>query len=194
MTDTNATNKPALPATTEERNRQQKQNEQDAQKQQQQQQHEQEAAQPKQLDDLHTEHGDTTIADQVVEKIAGIATREVSGVYAMGSAAGRAISNLTSKLSSSSRSSVSSGVTVEKGERQTAIDVSVVVDYGVSIVEVSDNIRQSVIDGVEHATGLEVVEVNIDVTDVHLPEEDSDDDEGDNGTNRSRERQSERLA
>ena len=49
------------------------------------------------LDALHTEHGDTTIADQVTEKPAGIATREV-GVYAMGSAAGRAISNLTQRI------------------------------------------------------------------------------------------------
>lgn len=194
MTDTNATKQQTLPATTEERNQQQKQQQQDAQQHQDQQQADHEAAQPKELDDLHTEHGDTTIADQVVEKIAGIATREVDGVYAMGSAAGRALSNITSKLSSSSKPNVSSGVTVQKGERQTAIDVSVVVDYGVSIVEVSDNIRQNVIEGVEHATGLEVVEVNIDITDVHLPEEDSDNNEGDNGDNRGRDRQPERLA
>ena len=182
--------KPTIPSTTQEQNAREKQQREQA-AQQQDEQEQQQAEEPKQLDDLHTEHGDTTIADQVVEKIAGIATREVNGVYAMGSAAGRAISNLTSKItSSSSRGSVSSGVTVEKGERQTAIDVSVVVDYGVSIVEVSDNIRQNVIDGVEHATGLEVVEVNINVTDVHLPEEDSDDDQGqhDGATNRPSER------
>ncbi len=44
------------------------------------------APEPKQLDDLHTEHGDTSIADQVVQKIAGVAAREVPGVFAMGSA------------------------------------------------------------------------------------------------------------
>ncbi len=188
MTENIGGAKPTIPSTTQEQEAREKQEKERA--------HEQEAQEqqpePKQLDDLHTEHGDTTIADQVVEKIAGIATREVSGVYAMGSAAGRAISNLTSKISSSNRANVSSGVTIEKGERQTAIDVSVVVDYGVSIVEVSDNIRQSVIDGVEHATGLEVVEVNINVTDVHLPEEDSDDDQGTG--NGASHRPSERLA
>ena len=188
MTENITDAKPTIPSTTQEQEAREKQEQERA--------HEREAQEqqpePKQLDDLHTEHGDTTIADQVVEKIAGIATREVSGVYAMGSAAGRAISNLTSKISSSNRANVSSGVSIEKGERQTAIDVSVVVDYGVSIVEVSDNIRQSVIDGVEHATGLEVVEVNINVTDVHLPEEDSDDDQG--GANGAGHRPSERLA
>ncbi len=193
MTENISEAKPTLPSTTQEQNAREKQ-QQEQEAQQQQEQHDQQQAQePKQLDDLHTEHGDTTIADQVVEKIAGIATRQVSGVYAMGSAAGRAISNLTSKItSSSSRGSVSSGVSIEKGERQTAVEVSVVVDYGVSIVEVSDNIRQSVIDGVEHATGLEVVEVNINVTDVHLPEEDSDDDQG--ATTGGNSRPSERLA
>lgn len=181
--------KPTIPSTTQEQNAREKQQQEQAREQEAQEQQ----PEPKQLDDLHTEHGDTTIADQVVEKIAGIATREVSGVYAMGSAAGRAISNLTSKItSSSSRGNVSSGVSIEKGERQTAIDVSVVVDYGVSIVEVSDNIRQSVIDGVEHATGLEVVEVNINVTDVHLPEDDSDDEQG--APTGGNSRPSERLA
>ncbi|MEP7333126.1 MAG: Asp23/Gls24 family envelope stress response protein [Terracoccus sp.] len=188
MTENITEAKPTIPSTTQEQEAREKQEQERAREREAQEQQ----PEPKQLDDLHTEHGDTTIADQVVEKIAGIATREVNGVYAMGSAAGRAISNLTSKISSSNRANVSSGVTIEKGERQTAIDVSVVVDYGVSIVEVSDNIRQSVIDGVEHATGLEVVEVNINVTDVHLPEEDSDDDQG--SASGAGHRPSERLA
>lgn len=136
---------------------------------------ESEAPEPKALDALHTEHGDTTIADQVVEKIAGIACREVDGVYAMGSAAGRAISSLAQRIPGAAKASVSSGVHIDKGERQTAVEVSVVVEYGVSIVEVADAIRASVIQAVEYATGLEVVEVNVQVSDVHLPDEDADD-------------------
>ena len=127
---------------------------------------------PKQLDALHTEHGDTTIADAVVEKIAGIACREVSGVYAMGGAAGRALSGLTQRVGG--KSNVSSGVSIEKGERQAAVDVSIVVEYGVSIVDVSERIRESVISAVEYATGLEVVSVDVTVSDVHLPDEDDD--------------------
>ena len=132
---------------------------------------------PKELDALHTEHGDTTIADTVVAKIAGIAAREVSGVYSMGNAARRAISGFASRVTgSSSQNNVTGGVSVEKGERETAIDVSVVVDYGSSIVDVSEQIRENVIRAVEYGTGLEVVSVDVDITDVHLPDEDSDED------------------
>ena len=131
-------------------------------------------AEPKALDALHTEHGDTTIADQVVEKLAGIATREVVGVYAMGSAAGRAITNLAQRIPGQ-KPAVSGGVSIEKGERQTAVDVSIVIEYGAAIVDVADNIRENVIRAVEYATGLEVVSVDVNVTDVHLPDDESDD-------------------
>ncbi len=163
-----------LPSTTEESKAQEAKAQADAEKN---------TEEPKQLDDLHTEHGDTTIADTVVEKIAGIAVREISGVYAMGSAAGRAISGLTSRVSG--KSNVSSGVKIEKGEYQTAVDVAVVVEYGVSIAEVSENIRQNVIDKVEYATGLEVVSVDVEISDVHLPEDDSDDDQSSSSSSSS---------
>ncbi len=130
---------------------------------------------PRPLDALHTAHGDTTIADTVVAKIAGIATREIPGVYAMGSAARRALGSLTQRIpGGGAQNSVTGGVSVEKGDSQTAIDVSVVVDYGVSIVDVSQQIRDNIIRAVEFGTGLEVVSVDVDVTDVHLPDEDVD--------------------
>jgi uncharacterized alkaline shock family protein YloU len=131
---------------------------------------------PKELDALHTEHGDTTIADTVVAKIAGIAAREVPGVFAMGNAARRAIGNITQRIpGGGSQASVTGGVSVEKGEREATVEVSVVVEYGASIVTVSEQIRENVIRAVEHGTGLEVVSVDINVSDVHLPDEDADD-------------------
>ncbi|MBA8796235.1 putative alkaline shock family protein YloU [Friedmanniella endophytica] len=160
-----------VPATGEERRQAERQAERDAAKQQ-------EQAQPKTLDALHTEHGDTTIADTVVAKIAGIAAREVQGVFAMGNAARRAIGNLTQRIPGASQTNVTGGVSVEKGESQTAIDISVVVEYGVSIVDVSDQIRENVIRAVEYGTGLEVVSVDVNVSDVHLPEDDDAADQG----------------
>ena len=68
-------------------------------------------------------------------------------------------------------------MSVQKGETQAAIEITIVIDYGVSIVEVSNAIRRNVIEQLEGTTGLEVVEVNINVTDVHLPDEDADDSE-----------------
>ena len=130
---------------------------------------------PKELDALHTEHGDTTIADGVVAKIAGIAAREVNGVYAMGNAARRAIGSLAQRIPGATQPSVTGGVSVEKGERETAIDISVVVEYGAQIVTVSEQIRENVISAVEYGTGLDVVSVDVDVTDVHLPEDDDTD-------------------
>jgi uncharacterized alkaline shock family protein YloU len=132
-----------------------------------------EANAPKQLDALHTEHGDTTIADTVVAKIAGMAAREVPGVYAMGNAARRAISGLTNRVSGGTgQASVSNGVSVQKGESQATVDVSVVVEYGASIVTISEQIRENVIRAVEFGTGLEVVSVDVNVSDVHLPDDD----------------------
>ena len=124
---------------------------------------------------LHTPRGDTTIEETVVQKLAGIATREVPGVFAMGNAARRAFNAVADRIPGS-QTNYGNGVSVEKGERQCAVDVSVIVEYGYSIVEVSQAIRSNVIRSVENATGLEVLEVNVNVTDVQLPDEGGDDD------------------
>lgn len=121
---------------------------------------------------LVTEFGATTVEETVVQKLSGIAAREVPGVYAMGNAARRTFDAISERIPGS-RTQVSGGVAVEKGDRQTVIDLSIIVDYGASIVEVAEKIRRNVIRAVEHGTGLEVVEVNITVGDVHLPEEDN---------------------
>lgn len=125
---------------------------------------------PTQRGPLQTSRGVTTLDETVVAKIAGMAAREVPGVYDMGSATRRAFSAVTDRIPNA-QTNVSGGISVEKGETQAAIDVTVVVQYGVSIVDVAGAIRRNIIDQVEGTTGLEVVEVNVNVADVHLPDD-----------------------
>jgi uncharacterized alkaline shock family protein YloU len=118
--------------------------------------------------------GRTTIADSVVEKIAGLVARDVVGVHAMGgSGMARTMGAVRERVPGGSRS-VSQGVKVEVGETQTAIDLEIVIDYGVAIADVARAVREDVISAVERMTGLEVVEVNIAVIDVKLPGEEDD--------------------
>jgi uncharacterized alkaline shock family protein YloU len=120
---------------------------------------------------LLTEQGKTSIADSVVEKIAGLAARQVSGVHQMGGKAGRAFGALKSALPvGSDEPSPSQGVKVEVGEREAAVDLDLIVEYGISIVDVSEAVRRNVIREVERMTGLKVTEVNIAVNDVFTGE------------------------
>ena len=73
--------------------------------------------------------------------------------------------------------SVSQGVKAEVGEVQTALDLEIVVEYGFAILEVADSVRDNVIGAVERMTGLEVVEVNIAVSDVKLPDEEDEEEQ-----------------
>ncbi len=120
--------------------------------------------------------GRTTIADGVVAKIAGMAARDVVGVHAMGSGLARTFGTVRDRVPGGSKSATR-GVKAEVGEVQTALDVEIVVEYGVSIADVSRTVRENVISAVERMTGLEVVEVNINVGDVKLPESEEDDEE-----------------
>ncbi|MEU8535094.1 Asp23/Gls24 family envelope stress response protein [Streptomyces parvulus] len=114
--------------------------------------------------------GRTSIADVVVVKIAGMAAREIPGVYAMGGGLSRTIGAVRDRVPGG-RPNVGRGVKVEVGERQTAIDLDLVVEYGVPIADLARDVRENVIDAVERISGLEVVEVNITVNDVHLPDD-----------------------
>lgn len=124
---------------------------------------------------LDSEQGKTSIADTVVSKIAGIATREVSGVFSLGGGGARAVGALRERIPGS-RTNFSQGVTVEVGERQAAIDIDLVSEFGVAIADLAAGVRRNVIASVERMTGLEVSEVNITVHDVHLASEDDGED------------------
>ncbi|MDO3651192.1 Asp23/Gls24 family envelope stress response protein [Nocardia mangyaensis] len=127
---------------------------------------------------LVTEQGTTTIADTVVQKVAGLATREVRGVHDLGGGTTRAIGALRDRIPGAS-SSIGQGVSVEVGETQAAVDLEIVVEYGVAIAELAIAVRRNVITAIEQMTGLEVVEVNINVNDVFI-EDDTDDQQAPN--------------
>jgi len=123
---------------------------------------------------LQTEKGATTIADAVVTKVAGIATREVGGVYQLGGGVARAMGAVTQRLPGSG-DNTSQGVSVEVGEKEAAVDLKVVLEYGESIPNVSQAIRENVIRRIEGITGLSVTEVNVTVNDLHMAGDEQDD-------------------
>lgn len=136
---------------------------------------------------LVTPKGTTSIDSGVVAKIAGLAAREVAGVYNMGAGTARALGAVRGMVSGD-KASATQGVSVEVGERQAAIDLDLMVEYGVAIPDLAAAVRRNVIAAIERMTGLEVTEVNIKVDDVHLPDQDTG---GDTGGRRDGSEQSE---
>src|SRR5680860_846783 len=133
---------------------------------------------------LVTQHGRTTITDAVVSKIAGISTRDVAGVYALGGGAARAVGAIRERIPGS-RTNHGQGVSVEVGERQAANDVEIVAEYGVAIADLAEAVRRNVIASLERMTGLEVTEVNVTMQDVHLESDDSSDESDDKQSQQS---------
>ena len=128
------------------------------------------ASSPARLAD-DTVQGRTTISASVVQKIAGIAAREISGVHSLGGGASRAFGAIRERIPGGGPGVATTmpGVQVEVGEKQAAIDLDIIVEYGASIVDLARAVRRNVITAVERMTGLEVIDVNIAVNDIHLP-------------------------
>ncbi len=116
--------------------------------------------------------GVTKINDAVVSKIAGIAARNVAGVHDLGNAAGRALGAIRGRMNQTDHSQ---GVSVEVGELQVAADVVLVAEYPMELQQVADGVRAAVTEAIETYVGMEVTEVNVTITDVHIPSEDDDD-------------------
>ena len=121
---------------------------------------------------LETEHGYTVIDDNVVGKIAGIAAREVSGVYNLGGGAARMWGAVRESLTSSTNVQQGVNVVVENGHASVA--VAIIAEYGVAIHELANAIRENITIAVTRMTGLIVDRVDVTVHDVHLPEDNSD--------------------
>ena len=118
---------------------------------------------------LQTDRGQTTIGEGVVTKVAGLAAREVPGVHDLGGGTARAIGSVTQAVGLGDGMP---GVSVESGETEAAVDLTIVIDYGESIPRVAEAVRNQVIKRVEGITGLQVIEVNITINDLYFPGED----------------------
>ncbi|WP_333870622.1 Asp23/Gls24 family envelope stress response protein [Desulforamulus putei] len=115
--------------------------------------------------------GGIRIADDVVGVIAGMAATEVPGVAGMSGGIGGGIAEMLG------RKNLSKGVKVEVGEKEAAVDLFVIVEYGVRIPEVASQIQMNVKRAIEGMTGLSVVEVNVHVQGVAFANTENKDEE-----------------
>ncbi|MEV7609857.1 Asp23/Gls24 family envelope stress response protein [Microbacterium sp. NPDC089320] len=118
--------------------------------------------------------GATIIENGVVAKIAGIAAREVPGVHALGGGAARAVGAIRDALNSTD---LTQGVSVEVGETQVAVDVTIVAEYPASLQKVADDVRSAISVAMSEFVGKQAVEVNVTINDVHVPSDDASDDD-----------------
>ncbi len=116
---------------------------------------------------LQSERGSTIIEDGVVSRIAGMAAGEVEGVY-MGGSASRAVGGVLESITGSD--SQKRGVSVEVGNVEVAIDLTMGIEYGRNILELVERVRNRITERVEDLTGLRVAELNVTVSDIVFPE------------------------
>ncbi|WP_028595753.1 Asp23/Gls24 family envelope stress response protein [Paenibacillus assamensis] len=117
---------------------------------------------------LMNQEGNIRISDDVVATIAGLAALETPGIAAM---SGGLSEGWAKRLSGKN---VQKGVSVEVGQLETAIDLRIVVLYGMPIHEVCRQLQLTVREAVQNMTGLTVVEVNIKVEGVAFKDEELD--------------------
>jgi len=119
---------------------------------------------------LQTERGSTSISDSVVSKVAGIAAQEVEGIR-MGSGASQAVGGILGSITGGSQTQ---GVSVEVGQEEAAIDLTLTAEYGKSIPQLAEAVRRNVVNRVESLIGLRVTEVNITVANVFFPQQEQE--------------------
>lgn len=119
---------------------------------------------------VETVKGKLTYEDKVVQKIIGISLEKVNGLLTVD---GGFFSNLTGKLVNTDN--VTSGVDVEVGEKQVAVDLDIVAEYGKDIHKIYDEMKEIITKEVKNMTGLEVIEVNVNVVDIKTEEQHEED-------------------
>lgn len=119
---------------------------------------------------VETVKGKLTYEDKVIQKIIGISLEKVNGLLTVD---GGFFSNLTGKLVNTDN--VTSGVDVEVGEKQVAVDLDIVAEYGKDIHKIYNEMREIITKEVKNMTGLEVIEVNVNVVDIKTEEQHEED-------------------
>ncbi|MBA1392598.1 Asp23/Gls24 family envelope stress response protein [Lactobacillus sp. XV13L] len=114
----------------------------------------------------HEVKGDLNYDSKVIQKIIGIALSDIKGLLTIN---GGFFSNLADKIVNND--DVTSGVNVEVGKKQVAVDIEIVAEYGVEITKLYDQIKQKIYDKVKEMTGLDTVEVNVTVVDIKTKKE-----------------------
>ncbi|CAH0238181.1 Alkaline shock protein 23 [Arthrobacter sp. Bi83] len=109
--------------------------------------------------------GRTVISETAVAKVAGIAARAVPGVYSLGTGSSRALGAIRDAVGSSDHAA---GVHAEVGETQVAVDITLVAAYGTPLHSLANQVRAAVYSAVEKLVGLQVIEVNVEITDVYI--------------------------
>jgi uncharacterized alkaline shock family protein YloU len=118
----------------------------------------------------HNDVGSIRIADEVVGIIAGLAATEVPGVAGMSAGLVGGIAEMLGKKN------LAKGVKVEVGEREAAVDLYIIVEYGIRIPDVALRVQENVKRAIESMTGLDVVEVNIHIQGVGFAMDGKDED------------------
>lgn len=110
--------------------------------------------------------GELTFEDKVIQKIVGISLETIPGLLTIN---GGFFSNLADKIANNN--DVTSGIDVEVGKKEVAVDLDIVVEYGVDISKIYEDIKRVIEKEVKHMTSLEVIEVNVNVVDIKTKEQ-----------------------
>lgn len=122
---------------------------------------------------LQAGRGDTNIQESVVSKIASVAAQEIEGVRLGGNASQRA-SGVLGRATGGSGVPQDQGISVEVGQAEAAVDLKMTVEYGKSIPQVANAVRQNVINRIENLVGLRATEVNVIFDNLYYPEEEEE--------------------
>lgn len=124
----------------------------------------------KETNKVEVVEGKLTYEDKVIQKIIGISIEEVEGLLTVD---GGVFSNLAGKLVNTD--DVTAGIDVEVGEKQVAVDLDIVAEYGKDIHKIYNEMKEIITKEVKNMTGLEVIEVNVNVVDIKTEEQHEED-------------------